>query len=83
MVEGFEVPIHQSLTDRQMLAGIPRDLAILIWTFVAAFTMPVQTWYALPIGLFLHVLSYRAVKRDPDFYDVLRRALRYRVFYRV
>ena len=82
MTDGFEVPIHQSLTARHMLGGVPRDLGILIWTFVAALTVPLQTCYGIPIGVFVHAVAFAATKRDPDFFDVLKRAVRFGVFYR-
>jgi type IV secretory pathway TrbD component len=79
---GYEVPVHQSLTKQLMLAGVPRGLAIIIWTFCVALSLPLRTWYAIPLTLFLHAVFYRAAKRDPDFWDVFRRAIRYKIFYR-
>ena len=35
--DGFEMPIHRSLTQQIMLAGVPREIAILNGTAVAAF----------------------------------------------
>jgi type IV secretion system protein TrbD len=80
--EGFRVPIHTSLTLHHLMAGIPRTLCIVIWTFVVALSMPLHTWYAIPLGAFFHAVAYAAAKRDPVFWDVLRRALHYRAFYR-
>jgi type IV secretion system protein VirB3 len=81
--EGFRVPLHRSLTVVHLMAGIPRGLCIVIWTFVLALSLPLRTWYALPVGIFLHAVSVAAAKRDPSFWDVFRRAIRYRVFYRI
>jgi len=80
--EGFRVPIHQSLTRPLMLGGVPRTLAILNWTFCVALSLPLRTWYAIPLSFFLHAVFYRAAKRDPEFWDVFRRAIRSKVFYR-
>jgi type IV secretion system protein VirB3 len=79
---GFEIPIHRSLTDRILVAGVPREVALLNATFTAAFVFGLQCWYALPIGLAVHALALRLTRRDDRFFDVLRRALRFRVFYR-
>ena len=79
---GFEVPIHRSLTERILLAGVPREAALLNATFTAAFVFGLQCWYALPVGIGLHWLALRLTRRDSHFFDVLRRVLRFRVFYR-
>ena len=81
--EGFRIPIHQSLTIELLLAGIPRTLCRGIWTFVVALSLPLRTWYAIPLGVFFHSVSYAATRRDPQFWDVFRRAIRYGVFYRI
>ena len=80
--EGYRVPIHQSLTLHHLMLGIPRPLCIVIWTFCVALSFPLHTWYAIPLALFLHVVSMAAAKRDPQFWDVFRRALYFKVFYR-
>jgi type IV secretion system protein TrbD len=79
---GFEIPIHRSLTDRLLLAGVPREFAMLNATFAAAFVFGLQCWYALPIGVGIHWLAIRLTRRDDQFFDVLRRNVRFRIFYR-
>lgn len=81
-IPGFEIPIHRSLTERILLAGVPREAALLNATFTAAFVFGLQYWYALPVGIGLHWLALRLTRRDSRFFDVLRRALRFRTFYR-
>ena len=81
--EGFRIPIHQSLTIEHLMAGIPRTLCIVIWTFVVALSLPLRTWYAIPLGIFFHAVAYAASRRDPQFWEVFRRAILYRVLYRV
>ncbi len=81
--EGFEIPIHQSAIKPQLMLGIPRQLALVLYTFMGALTLPLSTWYAIPPGLFLHALFAAAARKDPAFWDVFRRTFRYRVFYRV
>lgn len=81
-IPGFEVPIHRSLTERILLAGVPREAALLNATFTAAFVFGLQCFYALPVGIGLHWLALRLTRRDDRFFDTLRRALRFRAFYR-
>ncbi len=78
-IEGFEAPIHRSLTDAVLLGGAPRSIAILNGTIAAALGLGLQQWIA---GLLLfasgHSLAVLAAKRDPDFAPVLVRHLRQR-----
>jgi type IV secretory pathway TrbD component len=80
--DGFEVTIHQSAIKVQLVLGIPRQLALVLYTLVGALTIPLATWYAIPPALFLHAVFAAAAKKDPLFWDVFRRAFLYRHFYR-
>ncbi len=81
MIEGFEIPLHRSLTEPILLAGAPRTIAIVNGTIAAALGLGLQLWIA---GLLLwvagHSLAVFAAKRDPDFAEVLRRHLRQRSY---
>jgi len=80
--EGFELTIHQSAIKPQLVMGIPRQLALVLYTVIAALTFPLGTWYAIPPGIFLHLVFVAAAKKDPLFWDVFRRAFLYQHFYR-
>ncbi|NGM49288.1 conjugal transfer protein [Caulobacter sp. 602-2] len=78
-VEGFEAPLHRSLTTPILLAGAPRGIAILNGTLTAALGLGLQQWVAgLAFWLIGHSLAVFAAKRDPDFAAVLMRHLRQR-----
>ena len=55
----------------------------LFWEEHSQAEMPLRTWYAIPLGVFCHAVAYAAARRDPQFWDVFRRAILYKVFYRV
>lgn len=76
-VEGFDVPVHQSLTQAILLGGAPRSLAIINGTLAAALGLGLQMWVA-GLGLFAigHTLAVFAARYDPDFMTVLLRHLR-------
>lgn len=78
-IEGFEVPLHRSLTEPILLAGAPRGIAIVNGTVAAALGLGLQLWIA---GLLLwalgHSLAVFAARRDPHFAEVLTRHLRQR-----
>jgi type IV secretion system protein TrbD len=76
-IEGFEVPLHRSLTEPILLGGAPRSIAILNGTVAAALGLGLRLWLA---GLLLwvvgHSLAVFAAKRDPQFGEVLTRHMR-------
>jgi type IV secretion system protein VirB3 len=77
--EGYEAPIHRSLTEPILLGGAPRAVAIVNGTVAAALGLGLQQFLA---GLILwmggHTLAVVAARRDPDFANVLLRHLRQR-----
>lgn len=79
MTEGFEIPLHRSLTEPVLLAGAPRNLAISIGTLAAAVGLGLQLW--IP-GLLIWILGHSAAvflaRLDPDFMTTLIRALRHK-----
>ena len=78
-VEGFEVPLHQALTEPILLAGAPRGIAIVNGTIAAAVGLGLRLWLAgLLIWLIGHTVAVFAAKRDPQFAEVLKRHIRQR-----
>jgi type IV secretion system protein VirB3 len=78
--EGFEVPLHQSLTQPILLAGAPRAIAIVNGTVAAAVGLGLQMWLpGLVLWIMGHSLAVFAAKRDPDLVEVLMRHLRQKV----
>lgn len=76
-IEGFEVPLHRSLTEPILLAGAPRTIAIINGTLAAALGLGLRLWIAgLLVWLIGHTLAVLAAKRDPHFAPVLARHLR-------
>lgn len=80
-MEGFEVPIHRSLTQPILIAGVPRDYALLNGTLTAALLFGMQTVFALPLGLAAHVLAVGLTKKDPQFLQTFKRHLHQKPYY--
>jgi type IV secretion system protein VirB3 len=76
MIEGFEIPLHRSLTEAILLGGLPRNIALLLWTMSIALAFGMQQLWVLPISLSLHVLLVALTRRDPFFIEVFIRALK-------
>ena len=75
-VEGFAVPVHRALTERILLGGAPRAIAILNGTVAAALGLGLRLWIAgLVLWALGHAAAVWAAKRDPLFAEVARRHL--------
>lgn len=74
--DGFEVPVHRSLTEEILLGGIPRSVAVLLWTGIAALGFGMREVWVFPIGIVLHVVFVFVTKHDKQFFDVFIRAVK-------
>ena len=73
--EGFNVPIHRSLTTRVMLGGIPRKIAILNGTVIIALVVGAHNLWVLPVGILSHLVLVALHRRDQDILVVIKRNL--------
>lgn len=76
MPEGFEVPVHRSLTHPLLMGGVPRKVMILNMTMAAVFVMGLGTLWVLPVNLIVHLGFVSACRKDPDIAEVLLKHLR-------
>ena len=77
--DGYEIPLHRSLTEPILMAGAPRTAAIAIGTLAAAVGLGLQLW--IP-GLVLWAVGHSAAvfmaRSDPDFMAVAGRPTRHK-----
>jgi type IV secretory pathway TrbD component len=72
--DGWEIPIAQGLAEPVLLAGMPREYAILMGTVALVLGLALRIWWlgfiwwalAQAVGLY-------AARADKRFFDVLRR----------
>jgi type IV secretory pathway TrbD component len=81
VTEGFEVPIHRSLTEPILMAGVPRTMAILNGTVAAALVLGLHFILGIPICLIIHMAAVIATKKDPQFFDCFRRLIKQKSYY--
>ena len=80
-LHGFEIPLHQSLTEPVLLAGAPRAIAIVNGTIAAGVGLGLRLWLAgLLIWVIGHSVAVFAAKRDPQFVEVIKRHIRHRTY---
>jgi type IV secretion system protein VirB3 len=73
--EGFDVPLHRSLIEPMLLAGIPRTVALVLWTSIGAVAFGLHQIWVVPIGLALHAAAAATTKSDPHFFDIVIKAI--------
>ena len=78
-MDGFEIPLHRSLTEPILLGGAPRAAAIAIGTLAAALALGLRLWLpGLLVWIAGHASAVMAAKADPDFMGVAVRSLRHK-----
>jgi type IV secretion system protein TrbD len=78
MVDGFEVPLHRSLTEPILMAGAPRSVAIVNGTLAAAVALGLQLWVpGIALGMLGHTLAVWGAKLDPQFMEVFARQVKH------
>lgn len=78
-IEGFEVPLHRSLTEPILMGGAPRTVAIVNGTLAAVLGLGLQLWLAgVAVWLIGHAAAVLAARKDPAFMEVLIRHVRHK-----
>ena len=72
----LEAPLHRSLVQPLLVAGLPRTLAYLLWTVAMAFGFGLHQGWIIPIAVVLHLIFAAAARNNPYFFDVFLRALK-------
>jgi len=75
--EGFSAPVHASLVAPILVVGLPRSIAFLYWTVVAALIIGMHQLWLLPLALLGHWGLVRLTRFDPHFLAVIRAGLRH------
>jgi type IV secretion system protein VirB3 len=80
-VDGFEIAFHSSLSEPVTIAGVPRMIAVLNGALTAILALGLQVpVIGIPLGLAIHAGCYWLNKRDPYFFDALKRHIRQRPY---
>lgn len=75
--DGWELPVAQGLAEPVMLAGMPREYAILMGTLALILGLGVRLWWlGIAWWVIAHAAGLYVARHDKRFFDVLRRHLR-------
>lgn len=76
-LEGWDLPVAQALAEPVLLAGMPRDYAVIMGTVALVLGLALRIWW---LGLLwwgvAHALGLYVARTDTRFFDVLRRQFR-------
>ena len=83
MEENYTALVHRAFTEPILLGGVPREAAILNGTLSAAIVVGFHVlWWVIPAGI-IHVAMILIARKDPQFMDVIKRAVNKKRLYDV
>ena len=74
--EGLEVPLHRLIVEPMLLAGLPRAVALVLWTTAASFAFGLHQIWVLPVAVAVHLAAAAATKADPYIFDIVLLAVK-------
>ncbi|HXX68317.1 MAG TPA: VirB3 family type IV secretion system protein [Polyangiaceae bacterium] len=74
--DGLEAPLHRCLVEPMLLAGLPRSVALVLWTLVGALALGLRQIWVLPLGVGLHLAAAALTNADPHFFEIVALALK-------
>ena len=78
-INGFEIPLHRSLTEPILMGGAPRTVAIINGTLATALGLGLQLWIAGAIVWIIgHGAAVYAARKDPAFMEVQVRHVKHK-----
>ncbi len=79
LANGFDIPLHRSLTEPILLGGAPRTVAIANGTLAAAVGLGLQLWLpGMALWIVGHSLAVWGARLDTQFMAVFARHIKHR-----
>ena len=70
-IPGFYAPVHRSLTEPMLLAGIPPRIAIGLGTVTGILVLAWHFYALVPVILIAYLAAAAVCRRDPYAFDVI------------
>jgi|WetSurMetagenome_2_1015567.scaffolds.fasta_scaffold271578_2 type IV secretion system protein TrbD len=80
---GYRIKLHNALITPILLAGAPRQFAIINATLGAAIVLGLHAIYLLPLFIVLHIVAVFLAKKDPYFFEIFLRHIKQKKFYNI
>ncbi len=68
---GFYAPVHRSLTEPMLLAGVPPKIAIGLGTVTGILVLAWHFYALVPVILVAHLAAAAVCRRDPYAFDII------------
>jgi type IV secretion system protein TrbD len=70
-VPGFYAPLHRSLTEPMLIAGVPPKIAIGLGTVTGILVMAWHIYALIPVIVVAHLAAVMVCRRDPHAFDII------------
>jgi len=71
----FSVPVHRSLHQRDLIAGVPHLALLVLVVFAIATVYMAQLYWFLPVVVVLYIAMRAMTKRDPFLPDIILQSI--------
>jgi type IV secretory pathway TrbD component len=68
---GFYVPLHRSLTEPMLVAGVPPQIAIGLGSVTAILVLAWHFYALIPVLLLAYMAAAMVCRRDPYAFDII------------
>ena len=70
-VPGFHAPVHRSLTEPLLIAGVPPKIAICLGMAAGLFVLAWHVYALIPVIVIAHLAAVALTRRDPYAFDII------------
>ena len=70
-IPGFYAPVHRSLTEPMLIAGVPPKLAIGLGTVTGILVLAWHFYALVPVLLIAYLAAAAVCRRDPHAFDII------------
>jgi type IV secretory pathway VirB3-like protein len=67
----FYAPVHRSLTEPMLIAGVPPKIAIGLATVTGILVLAWHIYALIPVIVLAHVVAMAVTRRDPHAFDII------------
>jgi type IV secretion system protein TrbD len=70
-IPGFYAPVHRSLTEPMLVAGVPPKIAIGLGLVTGILVLAWHFYALIPVLLVAHMAAAAVCRRDPHAFDII------------
>lgn len=71
--EGYSIPLHKSITEPLLIAGVPSKFFFMNCTLGLGLSMMTRFYLFALVSFVLHCLMVYFTKQDPQYFEALKR----------